>query len=160
MNATAPAGASVVMAVELLDTQYTRRPVAAFTNPGKDCTFWARTESVMSVKPTVEVQNCTYWYLPPFVALFQPAAKSQPRGLYAQHGLLEQVPVPGMGQEGAAQQADDELAIAAPDVTEVPAAMLQPAISGCAAPRAHNAARSGRMRSKNMPASVGAREPN
>ena len=102
------------MAVELLDTQYTRRPVAAFTNPGKDCTFWARTESVMFVKPTVEVQNCTYWYLPPFVALFQPAAKSQPRGLYAQHGLLEQVPVPGMGQEGAAQQADDELAIAAP----------------------------------------------
>jgi hypothetical protein len=37
------------MAVELLDTQYALRPVAGFVNPGKDCTFWALTESVMFV---------------------------------------------------------------------------------------------------------------
>jgi hypothetical protein len=49
LNATAPAGASVVMAVELLDTQYTQRPVAGFASPGKDCTFWALTETVIFV---------------------------------------------------------------------------------------------------------------
>ncbi len=96
------------------------------------------------------MQNCTNWNLPPFVALFQPAAKSQPKELYAQHGLVEHVPVAGMGQEGAAQQAADELAIAAPDVTAVPAAMLQPAISRCAAPRAPSAASRATKRSEHM----------
>ena len=127
------------MAVALLDTQYTLRAPGALAIDANDCTFCTFTESVILSYFCVEVQNCTYWYTPPLVNGFQPLACIQPDGLNQQQGVaLPQVV--GIEQYGGAQQAADEAAISAPDVTAVPVAgdMDHAAMTVCAALRAHS----------------------
>ena len=79
MKETAPAGASDVIAVALLATQYALSPPTAATD-ASDCTFSTLIESVTGAAyDAVVVQSCKNWYCPPFVALFQPVALIQPR---------------------------------------------------------------------------------